>query len=92
MNGGSSKIHISSNGGDYEGFITVNGLTYSEGETHIHHTKAANELVRFNGAELGYKLHNCDYFQFNYDPAVRCTRFLGAGDGTTQLVSYREIR
>jgi len=92
MNGGSSKIQMVSNGGDYEEFINLNGLTFSEGETHLHHTKQDKELVTFNGAELGYRLHNCDFFQFSYDSAVRCTKFLQTGPGTPQIVSYLELR
>ena len=65
---------------------------YSQSTTHIHHTDSVNELVTFNGAELGYELHNCDYFQFTYDKAVGCTKFLATQGGTPQLISYREIR
>lgn len=92
MVGNKSDITMSSGGSDYEGFIYINGLTYSEAQTHIHHTKSDKELVKFNGAELGYKLHNCDYFQFSYDPTVRCSKFLGVNEGTPQIVSYRELR
>ena len=91
MDGGGSKLSIKSSG-DREGFVFINGLTYSQKETHIHHTKSSLELVRFNGAELSWKVHNCDYFQFSYDPAVKCTRFLVSGQGEPRLVSYREIR
>ena len=91
MTGGASKITMSSGtGGDGYAFIT--GLTYSEAETHLHHTKNANELIRFIGAELAYKIHNCDFMWFTYDPNVRCTRFLANGSGTSGVVSYREIR
>lgn len=92
MTGGASKITMSSGGNDYEGYVSINGLTYSESETHIHHTKSDKELVTFNGAELAYKIHNCDYFQFTYDKAVGCTKFLGAQAGSPQIVSYRELR
>lgn len=92
MTGGASKITMSSGGSDYEGFVYINGLTYSEAQTHIHHTQSDKELVTFNGAEIGYKLHNCDYFQFTYDKDVACTKFLGTQGGTPQIVSYREIR
>jgi hypothetical protein len=46
----------------------------------------------FNGAELAWKIHNCDYFWFTYDPQVRCTRFLPTSNGTPEIVSYREVR
>jgi Tfp pilus assembly protein PilX len=91
MTGGQSKITISSSGGG-EGYWFITGLTYSEAETHLHHTINANELIRFIGAELAYKIHNCDYMWFTYDPNVRCTRFLANGNGTSGVVSYREIR
>ena len=52
------------------------------------------ELIRFNGAEMAYKVHSCDFMSFTYDPAVRCSMFVtpveAAGD--PQIVSYREIR
>ena len=54
--------------------------------------KTIIELIRFNGAELAYKVHNCDFFEFTYDPLVRCSGFLEADPGTPQVVSYREIR
>ena len=44
------------------------------------------------GAELAWKIHNCDFFWFTYDPLVRCTRFLMSSNGTPEVVSYREIR
>jgi len=99
MTGGVTKLKIQSKGEDdpdvgskHEGFSFINGVTYSEGETHLHHTLHERELIRFNGAELGYKLHNCDYFSFTYDPAVRCTRFLVADEGEAEVVSFREVR
>ena len=75
-----------------EGFALLNGLTYSGGQTHLHHTQSAQELITFNGAELGSVLHNCDFMAFTYIPDVRCTRFLISNGGTPQIVSYREIR
>ena len=95
MAGAVSNIDMKSNppgGGAHEGYVLLNGLTYSEADTHLHHTQSTDELIRFNGAELGYKVHNCDYFSFTYDPAVRCTRFLVADEGTPETVSYRELR
>ena len=88
MTGASSKITMQTG----TGFFFFTGLTLSEGETHLHHTANANELIRFIGAELAYKIHNCDYMWFTYDPNVRCTRFLANGNGTSGIVSYREIR
>ena len=79
-------------GSPHGGFVLVNGLSFSQGDTHLHHTQSALELIRFNGAELAAKIHNCDYFHFTYDPAVRCTRFLIADEGTPEVVSYREVR
>ena len=70
----------------------MNGLVYNQGDMHLHHTKDPHEIIRFNGAELGWTLHNCDYFQFSYDPAVPCTKFLSAGQGTPHIISYRELR
>jgi len=61
-------------------------------EIHLHHTSDPRELIRFNGAELAWKIHNCDYFWFTYDPLVRCTRFLLTSNGTPEIVSYREVR
>jgi len=91
MVGTVSKITLSSGtGGD--GYVFITGLTYSESETHLHHTKNPNELIRFIGAELAYKIHNCDFMWFTYDPNVRCTKFLASGNGTSGVVSYREIR
>jgi hypothetical protein len=91
MVGNVDKITMSSGSGG-DGYVYMSGLTYSESETHLHHTQNANELIRFIGAELAYKIHNCDYFWFTYDPNVRCTRFLASGNGTAGVVSYREIR
>ena len=87
-----SDLEIKSEVTPHEGFVRLLGLTYSEGGTHIHHTKHVDELVQFVGAELGYKVHNCDWFQFTYDPDVHCTKFLVAGEGTPEAVSLREIR
>ncbi len=89
--GGGSKIGMKS-GSPHGGFVFINGLTLSQADTHLHHTKSSLELIRFNGAELAYKIHNCDYFHFTYDPDVRCTRFLVADAGTPEIVSYREVR
>jgi cytoskeletal protein CcmA (bactofilin family) len=88
MTGSASKINMQSG----TGFFFFSGLTLSEAETHLHHTANANELIRFIGAELAYKIHNCDYMWFTYDPNVRCTKFLLTGAGTSGVVSYREIR
>lgn len=93
MTGKSGDITMSSKNGDYEGTTLLNGLVYSAGEVHIHHTQSDKELVTFHGAELAYKIHNCDYFNFQYDQAVACTKFLGLTSGATpQVLSYREIR
>jgi hypothetical protein len=83
---------MSSKNGDYEGTDLLNGLVYSAGEIHIHHTQSDKELVTFRGAQLAYKIHNCDYFNFVYDPAVGCTKFLGLGGGTAKILSFRELR
>jgi hypothetical protein len=91
MTGGVDKITMSS-GSPNEGFTFINGATLSEGETHLHHTKNASELIRFVGAELAFKIHNCDYIWFTYDPDVRCTKFLVTDAGVPQIVSYREMR
>ncbi len=97
MSSTGAQIEISSaHSLDHEGFVLVNGLTLSQGETHLHHTQAAEELIRFNGAELAYKIHSCDFMSFTYDPEVRCTSFVEnedpGGSGTARVVSYREIR
>ena len=92
MTGGQSDLEIKSDVAPHESFVYLEGLTYSEGQTHIHHTESVDELVRFIGAELGYKVHNCDWFQFTYDPDVRCTKFLVAGEGVPEAVSFRELR
>lgn len=92
MNGTGSTIAIASAAVPHEGFVYLNGLTYSQSETHMHHTNSTNEMIRFNGAELAYKVHNCDFFAFTYDPQVRCSSFLPTEPGQPQVVSYREIR
>jgi hypothetical protein len=79
----------------YEGPVFINGLTYAEYESHFHRMAGDVEKLTFNGAQLGYKVHNCDHFEFTYDPAVSCTRFLdldGAAGGESKIVSYRELR
>ena len=80
----------------YEGPVNINGLTYAEYESHFHHMAGEVEMITFNGAQLGYKIHNCDQFQFTYDPAVSCTRFLvvsgGSAGSASKIVSYRELR
>ena len=83
---------MSSSNGDYEGTTLLNGLVFSGKDIHIHHTKKDKELVTFRGAQLAYSIHNCDYFNFIYDPAVGCTKFLGLGIGTPHLLAFREIR
>jgi len=88
MTGGASKINMSAG----TGFYFWTGLTLSEGETHLHHVNNATELIRFIGAELAFKIHNCDYMWFTYDPNVRCTKFLLTDSGLPQVVSYRELR
>jgi hypothetical protein len=90
-----SGIEISSaHSATHEGFVFLNGLTFSQGETHLHHTQAADELIRFNGAELAYRVHSCDHMSFTYDPAVRCSTLISptAGGGTPHVVSFRELR
>jgi hypothetical protein len=89
--GAGSKINMKS-GKPHGGFVFINGLSYSQSDTHLHHTASALELIRFNGAELAWKIHNCDYFRFTYDPMVRCTRFLVAEEGFPEIVSFRELR
>lgn len=81
-----------SSGSPWAGFTLINGVTYSQNETHLHHVSSDKELIRFIGAELAYKVHNCDYLWFTYDPAVRCTAFLVTDGGTPEVVSYREVR
>jgi hypothetical protein len=88
MTGSASKINMSAG----TGFYFWTGLTLSEGETHLHHVNNATELIRFIGAELAFKIHNCDYMWFTYDPNVRCTKFLLTDSGQPQVVSYRELR
>ena len=78
--------------GSGTGFFYFAGLTLSEGETHLHHTQNATELIRFVGAEMAYKIHHCDYVWFTYDPNVRCTRFLVNSNGTSGTVTYLGIR
>ena len=91
--GSGSAIKISSSNGDYEGTSLLNGLVYAQADIHIHHTRADKELVTFRGAELAWKIHNCDFFNFTYDPQVACTKFLGLqGGGTPGVLSFREIR
>jgi len=87
--GSGAKIQMS--GGD-EGPAYFNGLVMAQTEIHMHHTTDERELIIFNGAELAWKVHNCDFFQFSYDPAVRCTRFLISDQGTPEVVNYREVR
>ncbi|RMG48257.1 MAG: hypothetical protein D6718_02085 [Acidobacteria bacterium] len=87
-----NKIEIKSNFSPHEGFWYIHGLAFSGGEIHAHHTQSSDELIRFIGAEMAWKVHNCDYFWFTYDPAVRCTKFLVADEGTPDVVSYREVR
>jgi cytoskeletal protein CcmA (bactofilin family) len=79
MTGIASKINMSAG----TGFFFFAGLTLSEGETHLHHVNNSTELIRFVGAEMAYKIHNCDYVWFTYDPNVRCTRFLVNGNDTS---------
>lgn len=94
MTGSGSSIKMSSTNGSYEGPVNIKGVVYGQSEVHLHHTNSAKELITFKGAELGWKLHNCDYFHFSYDPAIACTQFLGftGGTGNPGVISYREIR
>ncbi len=88
--GSGSKFDMKGSGD--EGYVLFHGATYSQDETHMHHADSATELIRFIGAELAETIHNCDFFWFTYDPAVRCTQFLVPSSGTAQVVSYREVR
>lgn len=93
MSSSGSQIAIdSSHTAGGEGSVYLNGLTLSQFETHLDHRNTAGELIHFNGAELAFKVHNCDYFEFTYDPLVRCSGFLDAEPGAPQVVSYREVR
>jgi Tfp pilus assembly protein PilX len=87
-----SKITMSSDAKASQGFTYIRGATLSQSETHLHHTAASTEMIRFIGAELAWKIHNCDYFYFTYDAAVRCTAFMVSSEGTPQVVSYQEVR
>jgi cytoskeletal protein CcmA (bactofilin family) len=87
--GGGSSLKMS---GGTEGPSYFNGVVLGQADIHLHHTSDPRELIRFNGAELSWKIHNCDYFWFSYDPQVRCTRFLLTSNGTPEIVSYREVR
>jgi len=78
--------------GGNEGPSYFNGLVFGQDEIHLHHTDDPRELIRFNGAELAWTIHNCDFFWFTYDPQVRCTRFLITDAGTPEIVSFREVR
>ena len=75
-----------------EGPSFFNGVVFAQNDIHMHHTSTALELIRFNGAELAWQLHNCDFFQFTYDPNIRCTRFLITDMGSPEVVSFREVR
>lgn len=92
MNGVGSNIILESTLSPNEGFISINGMTYSQRETHLHHSKISSEEIRFNGAELGWNLQNCDSFRFTYDRAVRCTRFVVSREGTPAIISYQEMQ
>jgi hypothetical protein len=87
--GGGPKLNMS---GGTEGPSYFHGVVMGQQEIHLHHTSDPRELIRFIGAELAWKIHNCDFFWFTYDPLVRCTRFLMSSNGTPEIVSYREIR
>ena len=87
--GSGPKLNMS---GGTEGPSFFNGVVMGQDEIHLHHTSDPRELIRFIGAELAWKIHNCDFFWFTYDPLVRCTRFLTTSTGTPEIVSYREIR
>jgi len=78
--------------GGTEGPSFFHGVVMGQDEIHLHHTSDPRELIRFIGAELAFKIHNCDFFWFTYDPQVRCTRFLMSSNGTPEIVSYRELR
>jgi hypothetical protein len=88
--GSGSQINMSANG--TEGPTLFNGVVFSQSDIHLHHTSNAKEVIRMNGSEMAWKIHNCDYFWFSYDPAVRCTRFLVTDEGTPQVVSMHEVR
>ena len=87
--GSGPKLSMS---GGTEGPSFFHGVVMGQDEIHLHHTSDPRELIRFIGAELAWKIHNCDFFWFTYDPQVRCTRFLLTSDGTPEIVSYREVR
>ncbi len=89
--GGGSSIGMSSGGGG-EGFSYFRGALLSQNDVHLHHTSSSTELIRMIGAELAWTIHNCDWFYFTYDPAVRCTTFMVSSEGTPQVVSYQEVR
>ena len=78
--------------GGSEGPSFFHGVVFAQGDIHLHHTSDPREVIRFIGAELAWKIHNCDYFWFTYDPDIRCTRFLLLDSGSPEIVSYREVR
>ncbi len=75
-----------------EGPAFFNGVVFAQDDIHMHHTEDPLEVIRFNGAELAWEVHNCDYFQFTYDPNIRCTQFLITDQGSPEVVSFREVR
>ena len=47
--------------GGTEGPSFFKGVVMGQDEIHLHHTSDPRELIRFIGAELAWKIHNCDF-------------------------------
>jgi hypothetical protein len=70
---------------------TWNGTHLVPGQEQHWHVFDPKNIMRLYGAEIGGKLHNCNNFQFTYDPIVKGIRGQG-GSGTIQIKDYQEIR
>ncbi len=79
------KDHSDGNGGP----VTIEGLVYSEGEVHIHQSDPYN-AVAMEGIQIADKVHNCEWFWFNYAPCSGLGGFGGSG-GEVEPLSWHEV-
>jgi hypothetical protein len=65
-----------------------NGTSSTPQNQHFHNGDPKNLQVLY-GAQVGADLHDCNNFQFTYDPVVK--KAFGFGGGTVKILDYQEL-
>lgn len=74
----------------YTGIWNAATKTSTPADQHWHNYDAKNSSTII-GAQVGGKLHDCNNFQFSYDPLIRNLSGFTGGGGSIYVVSWREI-